>query len=91
MYFDLFAIEYVPQEVLSKMKDKSTTHNIFRIQSDSPIMCGFYRIAFIEYMIAEKALLENTNLFSANKYKKMTKRIIYKYFEDKYGKRKRRP
>ena len=31
-YFDSFGIEYIPQEVLSKYKDKSTTYNMFRIQ-----------------------------------------------------------
>ena len=33
MYFDSFGIKYIPQEVLSKIKDKFITHNIFRIQS----------------------------------------------------------
>ena len=30
VYFDSFGIEYIPQEVLNKIKDKSITHNIFR-------------------------------------------------------------
>ena len=36
-----FGIEYIPQEVLSKIKYKSITHTIFRIQSDDSVMCGF--------------------------------------------------
>ena len=48
-------------------------------------MCAFYCIAFIEYMITGKALLDYTKLFSPNDYKKNEK-IIYKYFKDKYGK-----
>ena len=31
IYFDSFVIEYIPQEILSKIKDKSNTHNIFSI------------------------------------------------------------
>ena len=31
VYFDSFGIEYIPQEVLNKIKDKSIAHNIFRI------------------------------------------------------------
>ena len=50
VYFDSFGIEYIPQEVLNKIKDKSITHNIFRIQDNKSIMCGFYCITFIEYM-----------------------------------------
>ena len=44
VYFDSFGIEYIPQEVLSKIKDKSITQNIFRIQDDDSVMCGFYCI-----------------------------------------------
>ena len=34
VYFDSLWIEYIPQEVLNKIKDKSTNHNIFRIQDN---------------------------------------------------------
>ena len=40
------------------------------------IICEFYCIAFIEYMVAGKTLLDYTNLFSSNDYKKNDK-IIY--------------
>ena len=86
MYFDSFGIEYIPQEVLNKIRDKSITHNIFRIQDNESIMCGFYCIAFIEYMLAGKTLLDYTNLFSPNGYNRNDK-IIYKYFKIKYGRR----
>ena len=49
-------------------------------------MCGFYYIAFIEFMLAGKTVLDYTNLFYPNDYKKNDK-IICKYFKDKYGKR----
>ena len=39
-------------------------------------MCGIYCVAFIEYSIAAKNLLEYTNLFSSNDYQKNSK-IIY--------------
>ena len=48
-------------------------------------MCGFYCIAFTEYMLARKTLLDYTNIFSPNDYKKNDK-IIYKYFKEKYVK-----
>ena len=74
----------VPLHPLNKIKDKSVTHNMYRIQDNESIIYGFYCIAFVEYMLAEKALL--TNLFSPNDYKKNDK-IIYKHFKDKYGRR----
>ena len=59
--FHSFEIEYIPQEVLNKIKDKSITDNIFRIQDNYSILCGFYCITFIEYMHAKKALSDYTN------------------------------
>ena len=75
VYFDSFGIEYIPQEVLKKIKDKSITHNIFRIQGNESIMCGFYCIVFIEYMLAGKILLDYTllNYFLQMTIKGMTK------------------
>ena len=64
VYFDSFGTEYIPQEVLNKIRDKSITCNIFRIQDDS-VECGFYCIAFIEHMLAGKALWDYANLFSS--------------------------
>ena len=46
--------------MLNKIKDKSIFHNIFRIQDNESIICGFYCTAFIEYMLAGKKLLEYT-------------------------------
>ena len=40
-------------------------------------------------MIEGKTLLDYTSLFSPNDYQKDNK-IIYTYFQDKYGKRKRK-
>ena len=31
VYFDYFGIEYIPQKVLNKIRDKSITDNILRI------------------------------------------------------------
>ena len=53
-YFDSFIIKYIPQEILSKIKDKPITHNIFKIKSNDSIICGLICIAFIEYMLSGK-------------------------------------
>ena len=44
VYVDSFRIEYIPQEVLNRIRDKSVTHNISRIQDNESVMSGFYRI-----------------------------------------------
>ena len=75
--------------MLNKIKNKTLIRHVLSVQSDYTIMCGLYCIVFIEYIIAEKTLLDHTNLFSPNGYQKNDK-IIQKYFENKYDKRKRK-
>ena len=58
VYFSSFGIKCILQEVLNKIKNKSITHNIFRIQSDDSIMCGFFCVAFIEFILEGKTLLD---------------------------------
>ena len=83
VFFDSFGVKYIPEEVLSKMKDKVIAHNIFRIRDDESIICGFYCIAFIGYILVGKMLLDDTKLFFRNDNKKNDK-IICKYIRDKY-------
>ena len=64
--------------------NKSITLNIFIIQDNHSLRCGFYCVAFIEYKIAGKILLDYLNLFSQNDYKKNEKKN--NYFKDKYAK-----
>ena len=68
MYFDSLRIEFIPQEVLNKIKDKSITHNVFRTKCNGSFMCGSCCIAFIQRMIAGRTLLDDINLFPPNKY-----------------------
>ena len=50
------------------------------------LLCVHF-IAALSYMIAGKISLDNANLFFPNNYKNNAK-IIYKYFTDKFGKKK---
>ena len=68
VYFDSLGIEYIPLDILNKIRDKSTTDNIFRIQDDESIMSGYCCIAFMDYIFAGKTLLNYTNLFPSNDY-----------------------
>ena len=55
--------------------------NIFRIQAYHSIMCGYFCIEFINYMLKGKTLLDYTSLFSANNFKK-NDRIIKGIFKN---------
>ena len=43
------------------------------------IMCGYFCIGFIDFMLAGKTLTDFTNLFSSNSFKRSDD-IILKYF-----------
>ena len=62
------------------METKNIITNIYRIQAYDSIMGGYCCIGFIDFMLKGKSLLEYTNLFSPNEYKK-NDRIIIKYFQ----------
>ena len=66
-------------EVLKKSRINQLLNKLFRIKGNESIMCGFHYIAFIEYMLAGKTLLDYINLCSTSSNKKNDK-IIYKYF-----------
>ena len=42
-------------------------------------MCGYFCIGFIDFMLAGKTLIEYTNLFSPNNFKKNDNSIILNY------------
>ena len=78
-YFDSFGVEHIPKEIKAFIKNKNITTNIFRIQAYDSIMCGYFCIGFIDFMLAGKTLTEFTNLFSPNNFKKNDD-IILNYF-----------
>ena len=43
---------------------------MFRTQAYDSIMCGYFCIGFIDFMLAGKTLNEYTNLFSPNTFQK---------------------
>ena len=79
-YFDSFSVEHIPKEVKAFIdRSLSITTNIFRIQACDSIMSGYFCIGFIDFMLAGKTLIEFTNLFSPNNFKKNDD-IILNYF-----------
>ena len=79
IYFDSFGVEHIPKEIMEKMKNKDINSNTFRIQDNNSIMCSYFCILFIEYMLNNKTLTDFTNLFSPWNIKKNGE-IIKKYF-----------
>ena len=78
-YFDGFGVEHIPKEIIKFIGRKNVIVNIFRIQGYDSIMCRYFCIEFINFMLSGKKLTEHTNLFSPNNLKK-NDNIILNYF-----------
>ena len=63
-------VDDIPEETKAFIGNKNKKTNIFRIQSYDSIMCGYFCIEFIDFMLARKSLSDFTNLFSPDNFKK---------------------
>ena len=79
-YFDSFGEEHVLKEMRTFINNKNIKTNIFRIQAYDSIMCGYFCIGFIDFILAGKKLTDYTNLFSPNGFSKNDD-IIFTYFK----------
>ena len=84
IYFDSFGVEHIPKEIKTFIKNRSIKTNIFMIQAYDSIMCGYFCIAFIDFMFKGKSLTEYTNLFSPNNFKKNDDTILNYFMNNTY-------
>ena len=68
IYFYSFGVEHIPKEIKTFIGNKNIKANIFRIQAYDSIMCGYFCIGFIDFILVGKTLADFTNLFSPNKF-----------------------
>ena len=78
-YFDSFGVEHNSKEIKKFIGNKIIKTSIFRIKVYDSIMCGYFCIGFIDFMLARGTLTEFTNLFSPSNFKKNDD-IILHYF-----------
>ena len=69
-HFDSFGVENILKEIKIFIGNKNILTNIFRIQTYDSIMCGYFWIGFIDFMLKDKSLKDFSNLFSPNDFKK---------------------
>ena len=84
VYFDSFGVEHVPEEIKEFIGNENIKANIFRVQSNNSIMCGYFCIGFIDFMLADKTLTDFTSFFSPYNFEKNDS-IILSYFKDEWN------
>ena len=75
-YFDKSGVEHISKATKKFIKNKNITTNIYRIQAYDLLMCGYFCIEFVEFMLKAKSLLDYIFLFSSNEYEKNDKIIV---------------
>ena len=80
-YFNSLGVEHVPEEIKEFIENKNIKANIFGVQANDSVMCGYFCIGFIDFMLADKKLTDYTNLFSPHDFKK-NDNIILSYFKN---------
>ena len=80
IHFDSFGVENIPEEIKKFIRNKNTIKSILRTQGYDSIVCLYFCIGFIDFILKGKSLLDYTNLFSPNENEKNDK-LILKYFQ----------
>ena len=57
-YFDSFGVEHIPKKIKTFINNKNIKTNILRIQAYDSIMCGYFGIGFIDFMLEGKTLTQ---------------------------------
>ena len=81
VYFDSFGVEHIPEEIKEFIGNKNIKANIYRVQANDSVMCGYFCIGFIDFMLAGKTLTDYTALFSPHDFNK-NDQIILSYFQN---------
>ena len=85
VYFHTFGVEHIPEEIKEFNEEfpgnKNIKANIYWIQENNSIMCAYFCIGFIGFMLVGKKLTDYTNLFSPYDLKKNDS-IILSYFKN---------
>ena len=74
IYFDSFYVEHILKEIKKFIdhtsQNKKIISNIFRIQPNDSVMCGYFCTGFTDFMLAGEKLTDYTNIFSTYDLKK---------------------
>ena len=79
VYFNSFGVEHGLEEIKEFVGNKNIKANIFGVQANDSVMCGYFWIGFIDFMLTGKKLTDYANMFSPYDFKKNDD-IILTYF-----------
>ena len=76
VYFNSFGVEHVPEGIKEFIRNKNIKANIFWLQANDSVLCGYFCVGFVDFMLAGKKLTDYKNLFSPHDFKKSDNIIL---------------
>ena len=70
VYFDSFGVEHVSEEIKEFIENENIKTNIFWVQASNSIMCGYFCIGFIDFMVSGKTLVDFASSFYPYNFEK---------------------
>ena len=62
--FHSLGVEHIPKKIKKFTDNKNITTNIYTIQAYNSVMCGYFSIGFINFILKGKGSLDYRSLFS---------------------------
>ena len=83
VYFYSFGVEHFYEEIKGFIGTKNIKANIFQVQANDSVMCEYFCVGFIDFMLAGKKLTDYSSLLSPHDFKKNSN-IILSYFKNEW-------
>ena len=81
VYFNSFGVEHVSEKIKKCIGNENIKANIFPVQANNSILCGYFCIGFIDFMLASKKLTDFASSYIPYDFEKNDD-IILSYFKD---------
>ena len=81
VYFNSFGVEHVSEKIKKFIGNENIKANIFPVQANNSILCGYFCIGFIDFMLASKKLTDFASSYIPYDFEKNDD-IILSYFKD---------
>ena len=69
--FDSFGVEHIPKEIKKFISNENIKANIYRVQANDSIMCGYFCIGFVDFflVILKMQEIDKTKLPDRTKFR----------------------
>ena len=82
LFISIVLVLSIPEEIKGFIGNKNIKANVFWVQANHSVMCGYFCIGFMDFMLAGKKLTDFTSLFSTHDFDKNDNIILSCYKDE---------